>query len=534
MGDLPPPLLSPGDGLSPLSTPTQSPSESNENLYTIDYEIDFTKFLNVAKSMRLFPKDPLHEYQTEFQRLKAAIRPKLHEYLSEKKVAKLHLAIFANFYKIDKNNPDNDILETKSFHLDTKSRLFFEDESAQPKLDEIFQELARRIEEKLYLSSNYVYNHLLHCDVIFLDYQPIIGSSYIPLCPKLKYRKNCLLNIKNTNDNECLLLCIAASLFADKIDKKLRKRDNCNPKLYRPYLEKINVGGKPLKYDYGNSDIDWIEKCNLHLSINVFIFDEERNTILPKRISDRDVSKEDDNMFHPIDLLLIHDQDKKRFHYVLITNLSTLSKKYHSKSKKDLFVCRNCLSNFTKFDLYDFHTKICHKTGKNQGQLVELPPEGSIMEFTEGYKAILIPFLIFADFECYNQKTQVGTDTFQNNGRVIEGNQVPYAYAIKLSTSYPQYSMPTIVRYDFDGNLQNNFLLDLKDMTHKISEITKNVNFPLDWSVEQKIQHMQTRACQSCASVFHPKDNPSQIDHDHLLPKNNFRYSIVGLEKKYS
>ena len=111
-------------------------------------------------------------------------------------------------------------------------RLFFEDESAQPKLDEIFQELARRIEEKLYLSSNYVYNHLLHCDVIFLDYQPIIGSSYIPLCPKLKYRKNCLLNIKNTNDNECLLLCIAASLFADKIDKRLKKRDNCNPNLY--------------------------------------------------------------------------------------------------------------------------------------------------------------------------------------------------------------------------------------------------------------------------------------------------------------
>ena len=148
--ELPPPLPLPElpPPLPPLSPPPSSPLSSPPTSYEIDYEQDFKKFLNVAKSMRLNPKTPLHDYHAEFDRLKSFITPEIRNYLTEKKAAKVHLAIYANFFKMKKDS--DEILETKAFHLDTKSRLFFEDEPIQPKLDGIFHELSKRIEQKLY------------------------------------------------------------------------------------------------------------------------------------------------------------------------------------------------------------------------------------------------------------------------------------------------------------------------------------------------------------------------------------------------
>ena len=39
------------------------------------------------------------------------------------------------------------------------------------------------------------------------NYEPLAGSSYIPTPPKLSNAKQGLINIKNTNDNECLRWC---------------------------------------------------------------------------------------------------------------------------------------------------------------------------------------------------------------------------------------------------------------------------------------------------------------------------------------
>ena len=111
--DLPPPL-------PPLPEPSPSPPPTTNSGYEVDYQVDFTKFLSVAKSMRLFPENPLPNYNDEFDKLKNAIIPQIREYLNEKQIAKVHIAIYASFFKLNSDNPEQ-LIESKSFHLDTKS-----------------------------------------------------------------------------------------------------------------------------------------------------------------------------------------------------------------------------------------------------------------------------------------------------------------------------------------------------------------------------------------------------------------------------
>ena len=62
-------------------------------------------------------------------------------------------------------------LETKSFHMDSRSRPVLSGEAMEVPLDSILQELNGRIETKLDLGSDWVYKNFKHMDVLFLRYR---------------------------------------------------------------------------------------------------------------------------------------------------------------------------------------------------------------------------------------------------------------------------------------------------------------------------------------------------------------------------
>ena len=534
--DLPPPL-------PPLPEPSPSPPPTTNSGYEVDYQVDFTKFLSVAKSMRLFPENPLPNYNDEFDKLKNAIIPQIREYLNEKQVAKVHIAIYASFFKLNSDNPEQ-LIESKSFHLDTKSRIFYQDSPILPKLDELFSQLSQRIEQKLYLSSDYIYEKLNHCDVLFLTHQPLRGSSYIPL-PKKLARSQFLLNIKN-QDVTCLELSVTASIFYEEVKSKFSSSERQNqarnlrkPQLWRPYVHKC-VHTQNLKNDFEKQDLELLERWNPSLSINVYVFDESRNVILPKRISNNrqkvlkcSSASPGTKKIDQVDLLLLHDAEKNRHHYVTILNLSGLCKKLHTKSHvtmgKTFFVCRWCLSTFSREHLFQFHSKICEaslSSKQNQGQMVTLPSEGSTMQFKDGYKGVLLPFIAFADFECLSLKKDLPANVSKDGKtRKIESEQIPYAYGLKALSIHEEYQMETKIKYNHDGLIQESFFKDLKNLSHQISEVTKK-NFPLNWSEEDYRRHKEISSCQSCGIDFCMDSNPPQIDHDHLIEFNNYRFTL--------
>ena len=65
---------------------------------------------------------------------------------------------------------------------------------------------------------------------------------------------------------------------------------------------------------------------------------------------------------------------------------------------RKLHICKKCLTNFTKEDLFEKHISYC---SKNETVAVKMPTKNTILKFQNHHKKLPIPFTIYADFECF-------------------------------------------------------------------------------------------------------------------------------------
>ena len=98
-----------------------------------------------------------------------------------------------------------------------------------------------------------------------------------------------------------------------------------------------------------------------------------------------------------IDLFLYSEDEKQ--HYSLIKNFSRLVRsQYASHRSSKIYICKKCLTHFTKEDLLEKHISYC---SKNETVAVKMPTKNSILKFQNHFKKLPIPFTIYADFECF-------------------------------------------------------------------------------------------------------------------------------------
>ena len=153
------------------------------------------------------------------------------------------------------------------------------------------------------------------------DWEPISGSSYIPLPQKIR-DKNAVINMKN-DDDQCFKWCISRALHfvkdhPERITKELKE-----------FSERLDWSG--LRFPVDLKQIKIFEKLNPLLSINCFGFEED---FYPLLISER---KKRIN----IDLLLISNE-KKQQHYCLIKSLSRFFSSKLTKHNGSVNICRRC------------------------------------------------------------------------------------------------------------------------------------------------------------------------------------------------
>ena len=497
----------------------EDPQSDYENTdFSINYDIDFTKkFLDVAKAYRVTPTKADPSYIKEFNKLKKFVLPLLEQYLEDELSMKLHICIFANFFK---NNTDP--LETREMHLDTRSRIVLQSEEVMEKLNEIFDELSQRIETKLKLSSDWIYNYLIHADVLFLKYQPIKGKKYIPLPSYLQKHKRLLTNIKN-NDENCIIWCVLAKMFP-------QKKNKTRPEPYRRFVKHLNTKG--LKTNDHKSNIEIMEKNNETLSINVYLPDVKHNSLVAFRYSKRQKTEKNENFFE-VNLLLIHEQEN--YHFVLIESLDSLVKALHGNSHRGLnthFVCRNCLLIMVKSKQKD-HEILCRQLGS---QVVSLPPENTIYKFKNIHKELPLSFYSVIDFESYLEpassceKEPIKNDTdlqreypwikyaHERDHLLIEkcqlcsrespcshirktkslGTHRPYAFGVKIVCTYENlYSFPLYLFHGEPWQLKEDFFKLFKTKCREIYEIL-HINRPVIMTPQQKIEHDNATHCKYC------------------------------------
>ena len=195
-----------------------------------------------------------------------------------------------------------------------------------------------------------------------------------------------VLNVRNT-DNRCALWCILAKLYPARHHAE-------RVSYYRRHQHKLDMTG--VRYPTPVTDMDKIEERN-DMSIHVFVCTQNAH-IQPLRVAKR--VRQDRH----VNLLMLLDNN--RFHYVLIRSFRLLMNEHLSSVQ----FCFNCLQRFSYQRALDRHEQHCMPT-----QQIVFPMENQHVEFRSGHKRMRVPFVIYADFECYNKKA---TDNRRAGGGV--------------------------------------------------------------------------------------------------------------------
>ena len=115
-------------------------------------------------------------------------------------------------------------------------------------------------------------------------------------------------------------------------------------------------------------------------------------TFYPLRMAEKDCQ-------NAIDLFL-YKQDGTS-HYSLIKNVTRLFKsQITSRKNGEVCICKKCFSHFTKDELLQKHISYC---SSNETVAVKMPTKNSMLCFNNYHKQLPIPFVIYADFECFTK-----------------------------------------------------------------------------------------------------------------------------------
>ena len=312
-----------------------------------------------------------------------------------------------------------------------------------------FQSILAKIESYTKDGSEWYLKEVEQLEIHTTEHNPVKGSSYIDL-PKWIKDKKAIINIKN-KDDKCFLWCILRYLYPRDRDEE-RKGD----------LKKceFSLNTKGITFPIKENDINKFENLNPDLpGINIFYLDE-KDCIRPMReIINKDFK-------NTIDLFLIEEDGKS--HYTLIKNFHRLirSQKTGSNNGK-LFICKRCFWHFSKEELLDKHIVYC---SNNKTAVVDMPEPNTYLHFKNYYKQLPIPFVVYADFECFtkpiNSCSPNPKDSFNYNYQKHE----PSGFCFYLKSIVPGIHIKPIIytKTSEDENIAKIFV-------EKLGEVTKGI-----------------------------------------------------------
>lgn len=421
--------------------------------------------------------------------------------LEEKRGIKWFLTLHVKLVKYDPEG--NQILAEPTFRSFTLASTNITEFDTQ--LAEAFQKLHKDFQQFERDGSGWTLLHVLKLEVNTVHYKPITGTSYIPLPKKLSDKK-ALLNIKN-DDNKCFLWSVLAALH------KVSWKNNANRvSHYYKYEHECNTKGLNFPLP-----IDQITKFEILNQISINVFGWEDKELFPLQITKQHFETH-------VNLLLISSEEKR--HFVLIRNLDKLLGHDHSKNGHKLHHCRYCLHGYITQHLLDEHLPYCAPHGPQKTKLPK--KEEKWKKFTNIGRQLKVPFVIYADFECFTPKMDIceGDPTHSHTTQYQKHKPASYSYMVVSSDE--RYSK-RVVLYRGD-DVVNHFLQSLVKEEENITEILENIE-PLRLSEEEeKAFHIETH-CQACGKEL--KDDRVR-HHDHLSGKYiGGLHNTCNLQLKY-
>ena len=259
-------------------------------------------------------------------------------------------------------------------------------------ISERYNEMADEIEEEIQKVENsegsgYTFVKVIKLVLHTTKWEPLYGSSYIPLDPYLANKK-AIINMKN-EDDKCFMWCVLRALYpkdknAERIDKDLKSKQDI-----------INMKG--ICYPVSLNGIKRFEDLNPNISISVLGYNKEEGGVLPLQISKHTGCEYD------IVLLLLKEavtgengEIKEKTHYTLVKNKSALITSQKNNHKGKRHVCLNCFNSFNILESLNKHKEYCYK---NKCVKTNMPPQNTYLRFNKFLHSEKTPFAVYADFE---------------------------------------------------------------------------------------------------------------------------------------
>ena len=198
-----------------------------------------------------------------------------------------------------------------------------------------------------------------------------------------------------------------------------------------------------------------------------------------------------------IDLFLFSKDEKQ--HYSLIKNFSRLVRSQitsHSSSK--LHFCKKCLSHFVKQDLFEKHLIYC---SQNKTVAVKMPTKNTILNFQNHFKKLPIPFVIYADFECFT--IPMNSCQPNPNKSFTEGYQKhePSGYCLYLKGldgMKDKYKPIVYTKKTEDEDIPKKIIKHVRLLTHMIYRRYYSNPKPLRLTPQEQKDFQSAKVCHIC------------------------------------
>ncbi len=211
----------------------------------------------------------------------------------------------------------------------------------------------------------------------------------------------------------------------------------------------------------------------------------------------------------------------------MIRNLSRLITSSLSKHQQKKHFCLRCLNGFSTQDMLTQHQEICleHKL-----QTHVYPNPGDKMKFKNVEKLHDIPFVVYADFECFVKPIE-GPDKDSNQSFTMkyqDHEPSGFCYTIKCMDEniYPTKTVLKTASYDGE-DMGKKFVDMLSEDMKPIYEILKNPK-PMSMSNSDKKQHMRAENCYACGTKFGTKRINKQSKKEEKVTKCKDHCHITG------
>ena len=210
----------------------------------------------------------------------------------------------------------------------------------------------------------------------------------------------------------------------------------------------------------------------------------------PLRINQKDCQKSID--------IFLYSEDEKQL-YSLIKNFTRLVRsQYTSHRSSKIYICKKCLTHFTKEDLLEKHISYC---SKNETVAVKMPTKNSILKFQNHFKKLPIPFTIYADFECFT--IPVNSCQPNPNKRFTQGYQKHeprgYCLYIKALDGLNTNFKPIVyTKKTPDEDISKTFIKHVVKLTHQIYQEYYLKPKPYNLTSQEENDLQSARYCHIC------------------------------------